>query len=108
MAYGHINFVNLIGEVCRDPQIIQDSKGKKSVRLFIETKEAALNSQGNLKFKKNRHTLSAWGKWQQVIEEYIDVGCSIAIEGRLLTRCFQKNGTLHYYTEIEINDLTIL
>ena len=108
MKYGHINFVNLIGEVCRGPHCYQDSSGKTVIRLYLETKEAKLNSKGHLTFNKNRHVLSAWGKWKQVIEEYIDVGTPIAIEGRLQSRWYHRQGTLQFYSEIEINDLTIL
>lgn len=108
MAYGHINFVNLIGEVCKSPQCYQDSSGKTVIRLYIETKEAELNSNGHLIYKKNRHALSAWGKWKQVIEAYIDVGTPVAIEGRLQSRCYHRQGFLQFYSEIEINDLTIL
>jgi single-stranded DNA-binding protein len=108
VQYGHINFVHLIGEVCALPQAIQNEKGKKSIRIFIETKEPSLDSKGKLRYTKNKHQLLAWGKWHQVIDEFIQIGHEIAIEGRLQTRCYRKNGQFHYYSEIEINDLTIL
>ena len=108
MKYGHINFVNLIGEVCALPQAIEDPKGNKRIRILIETKESSLNAQGRCIHRKNKHLLIAWGKWQQVIDEFIEVGNEIAVEGRIQTRCFRKDGKLQYFSEIEINDLTIL
>jgi single-stranded DNA-binding protein len=52
--------------------------------------------------------MSAWGRWVKVLEELSVVGMEIAVEGKLTTRFYQKDGTRRFVSEVEVNDLIIL
>lgn len=108
MRVREMNHVNLIGKMSSDPRIVTTQEGKKTVQFFLSTKETYLDEKGNTKASKNWHRVSAWGKWVPVMEKFCSKGQSLAIEGRLRSRFYNKNGVYQSYSEIEVNDLVIL
>ncbi|MDG1777178.1 MAG: single-stranded DNA-binding protein [Crocinitomicaceae bacterium] len=103
-----MNHVNLIGKVVSAPRFYESPMGRKVAQFTISTKETYLDEAGNTKQKNHWHRVSAWGRWVQVLEELVSVGLEVAIEGKLTTRCFQRNNTKQFISEVEVNDLVIL
>ena len=103
-----VNLVHLIGTINSESKLHELPNGRRLVKLTLCTEESYLDLEGNKKFRKNWHHLSAWGRWVQVITECGLVGTKVAIEGRLVSHFFQHNGSKYMKTEIEINDLIIL
>lgn len=103
-----MNHVNLIGEMTSVPKIIQLKDGKRIIQFSLSTKETYFDKEGNQKADRNWHRVAAWGKWVPIIEKLCDKGQALAIEGRLKSRFFSKNGKKQSYNEIEINDMVIL
>ncbi|HTO37161.1 MAG TPA: single-stranded DNA-binding protein [Brumimicrobium sp.] len=108
MRVQQMNFVNLIGQITNEPQIILTEDGRKIAKFALSTKEMYLDEKGNTKEIKNWHRVTAWGKWVPILEQLCQKGQSIAIEGRLRSKFFSMNGYKNAITEIEINDLVIL
>ncbi|PKR82227.1 single-stranded DNA-binding protein [Brumimicrobium salinarum] len=108
MRVQQMNHVNLIGQMSTDPTFLEVEGGKKVARFSLSTKESYLDEQGNTKSLKNWHKVTAWGKWVPVLEQLGAKGQALAIEGRLRSRFYKKNGERKSFTEIEINDLVIL
>ena len=74
----------------------------------MSTKETFLDEKGNTKKKNNWHRMAAWGRWVQVLEELGQEGLEVAIEGKLISRFYQRNGSKQFVSEVEVNDLIIL
>lgn len=103
-----MNHVNLIGKVTSQPRFYVLPDGRKVAQFTMSTKESYLDAEGNQKNKSHWHRICAWGRWTQVLEELCDVGLEMAVEGKLTTRYYQKNGERQFITEVEVNDLVIL
>src|SRR5690554_3025704 len=108
MRVQQMNHVNLIGQMSSDPTFVKLDSGKRIARFSLSTKESYLDENGETKNTRNWHKITAWGKWVPVLEQLGSKGQALAIEGRLRSRFFNKNGERKSFTEIEINDLVIL
>lgn len=103
-----MNFVTLSGKLTSAPMIIEDSNGKKIARFKLTTEDSLITSSGEVKRLKINHDLMAWGKWVQIIQEFVLQDQSLAIEGRLVYRFYQIQGRPVRRAEVEVNDLVII
>lgn len=103
-----MNHVNLIGKMCSSPRVVELASGRKIAQFTLSTKETYLDETGKTKSRNQWHQLSAWGRWVNVLEELGTVGMNLAVEGKLVTRFYKKNGERKVVSEVEINDLVIL
>lgn len=103
-----MNHVNLIGKMTSKPRFYELPTGRKVAQFTISTKETYLDEDGNPKNQRHWHRISAWGRWTKVIEELGDIGMELAVEGKLTTRFYQRDGQRHFISEVEVNDLVIL
>lgn len=103
------NKVQLIGHVGNDPEIKTFDGGKKLAKLNIATNENYKNEKGEKVEDTQWHSLIAWGKTADIIENYVVKGKEIAIEGKLTHRSYEdKNGEKRYVTEVIIDELLLL
>ena len=105
--YRKMNHVNLIGKVCTAPRIYELPNGRKIARFTLQTSETYLDEEGNTKSRKYKHLMSAWGLWTKVLEG-TGKNLELAIEGKLISRFYIRNGQKHFVSEVEVNDLIIL
>ncbi len=103
-----MNHVNLIGQLSSTPRFIELENGKKVARFKLSTQETYLDQSGTTKIRKQLHSMLAWGRWVQILEELAEVGSKIAIEGKLVNRFYQANGQKKQVAEVEINDLILM
>lgn len=103
-----MNHVNLIGKISSEPKIYDLPNGRKVAQFTMSTLETYLNEKGETKQRNHWHRMSAWGRWVAVMNEFGNIGLDLAVEGKLTTRFFQKNGIKNCISEVEINDLVIL
>jgi single-strand DNA-binding protein len=103
------NKVQLIGHVGNDPEIKTFDGGKKLAKLNVATNESYKNEKGEKVEDTQWHSLIAWGKTADIIENYVVKGKEIAIEGKLTHRSYEdKNGEKRYVTEVVIDELLLL
>lgn len=103
-----MNHVNLIGKLTSKPRFYELPNGRKIAQFTMSTDETFLDENGNTKKKNHWHRMSAWGRWVQVLEELGVTGLPIAVEGKLISRFYQKGGEKRYISEVEVNDLIIM
>lgn len=103
-----MNHVNLIGTVTSAPRFYELSNGRKVAQFTMATNETYLDEEGNTRNRKHWHRMAAWGRWVKVLEELARVGMEVAIEGKLTTRFYLRDGQKHFVSEVEVNDLIIL
>jgi single-strand DNA-binding protein len=103
------NSVRLIGNVGQTPEIKNLENGNKLAKFSIATNEYFYNKDGEKVTQTYWHNVVAWGKTAEIIENYVDKGKEIAIEGKLTNRAYDaQDGSKRFVTEIIINELVLL
>jgi len=103
------NSVKLIGNVGQVPEIKTLESGRKVAHFSIATNENYTNKDGERVTQTYWHNLVAWGKTAEIVENYVDKGKEVAIEGKLTNRSYEtKDGQKRYVTEIVVNEILLL
>ena len=103
------NKVQLIGNVGQEPSTTNLDNGKKVARLSLATNENYKNSKGEKIQSTDWHTIVAWGKTAEIIENYVSKGKEIAVEGKLTSRSYEdKEGVKRYVTEVLASEILLL
>ena len=103
------NRVQLIGNLGNDPEIINLDNGKKIAKFSLATNETYKNSEGEKVTDTEWHYIVAWNKVAEIIEQYLQKGNEVMIEGKLTSRSFEdKEGVKRYVTEVICNELLML
>ncbi|NVK51892.1 MAG: single-stranded DNA-binding protein [Flavobacteriaceae bacterium] len=103
------NKVQIIGNLGNDPEIITLDSGKKLAKISIATNETYKNAQGEKVTDTQWHNVVAWNKTAAIIEQYLQKGNEVAIEGKITYRSYEdKDGVKKYTTEIVCNELLML
>lgn len=104
-----LNKVQLLGRLGRDPEMKFTGDGSKAVTtVTLATNSRRKNAAGGWDEDTEWHSLVAWDKLAETLNEYGRKGSLIYVEGRLQTRQWEKNGQKHSKTEIVISDLILL
>ena len=101
------NSVQLIGRPGTDPEIKMFGN-RKMARFSIATKDYSYNENHELEKGTSWHNIIAWGKTAEQAEKFIKKGRRIALEGRLRTRIYEKDGKKSYFTEITMNEFLMI
>ena len=100
------NKVQLIGNLGNQPEVITLESGKKLAKFTMATNESYKNEKGEKITDTQWHNIIAWGNIAQIIEQYVNKGEELAIEGKLTSRSYDdKDGNKRYITEIVVNEL---
>lgn len=103
------NKVQLIGNVGQLPEVKTLDNGRKVANISLATNETYINAKGEKITNTQWHTLVAWGKSAEILENYIKKGDEIAIEGKIQYETYDdKEGNKRYSTKININDILML
>ena len=112
---GSINKVILVGNLGNEPEIRQTQDGREIANLSIATSESWKDKNtGERKDKTEWHRVSVTNEGLiKVIENYVQKGSKLYIEGQLETRKWQDaNGQDKYSTEVVLRpyrgELTML
>jgi single-strand DNA-binding protein len=102
------NHVNLIGKITSIPRYYEHPSGRRVVQFTLTTRETYLDEDGNTKVKSHWHRIAAWGRWVKIIEEFGEINLQVALEGKLITRFYFRDGAKQFVSEVEVNDLVIM
>lgn len=94
-----INSVVLSGNLTKDPEQRSTQNGKSVTSFTIATNEG--------KDKVEFHNCVAWEKTAEVIAQYCKKGNKVAVQGRLQTRKWEKDGITRYATEIVVMNVDL-
>jgi single-strand DNA-binding protein len=102
------NKVQLIGNLGNQPEVITLDSGKKLAKFTMATNESYKNAKGEKITETQWHNIIAWGNTANIIEQYVNKGEELAIEGKLTSRSYDdKDGNKKYITEIVVNEVLI-
>ena len=100
------NKVQLIGNLGNQPEVTTLDSGKKLAKFTMATNESYKNAKGEKITETQWHNIIAWGNTANIIEQYVNKGEELAIEGKLTSRSYDdKEGNKRYITEIVVNEL---
>ena len=103
------NNVRLIGNMGDDPKVRKLDSGKTVANFSLATNEIYRDSKGEKQSETTWHSLVAWGKQAEVIENYAKKGSELAIDGKLTNRSYEdKNGEKQYISEVVVNSVLLL
>lgn len=108
-----MNSVNLIGRLVREPELKYTQSGLAVLRFTVavdrklskdKKEEAERNNQPTADFI----SCTAFGKTAEVIANYHSKGSQIAVEGRIQTGSYEKDGRRIYTTDVLVNSITFV
>lgn len=103
MARG-VNKVILIGNVGGDPETRYLPNGNAVTNITLATTDSWKDKQtGQAVEKTEWHRVCLFGKVAEIAGEYLRKGSQCYIEGRLVTREWEKEGIKRYTTEIVVD-----
>ena len=103
------NKVQLIGNVGREPEIVNLESGKKLAKFSVATNESYKNGNGARITDTQWHNIVAWGKTAELVEKYVNKGNEVGVEGKLTNRSWDdKDGNKRYITEVVCNELLLM
>ena len=104
-----LNKTMLIGNVGQDPEVRTTANGTKLAKFSLATNRTWKDGSGNQQERTEWHRLTAFGKLSDIIEQYVNKGDRIYIEGRLqYSQTEDDNGNTRYWTDIIINEMVML
>lgn len=102
------NKVNLIGNLGKDPEIVNLDSGVKIAKFSLVTSETYKNKQGERVSETEWHNIVIFGKLAEIVEKYVSKGSKVDVEGKIKTRSWEKDGEKKYATDIIVNELVML
>lgn len=104
-----LNKVQLIGNLCADPDMRYTTSGQAVCEMRLATNETWNDKQGVKQEKSEFHRLIVWGKQAESCSKYLAKGRQVYVEGKLQTRTYDdKDGNKKYITEITCSDVQFL
>lgn len=91
-----MNKVILIGRLTRDPEVRYN--GEKAVARFSLAVDRKYKQDGGQ--AADFPSCVAFGKTAEFIDKWLKQGVKIALEGRIATGSYEKDGVKHYTTDI--------
>ena len=108
-----MNSVNLIGRLVRDPELKYTQSGLAVLRFTVAvdrklSKDKREEAQANNQPTADFISCTAFGKTAEVIANYHSKGSQIAVEGRIQTGSYEKDGKRIYTTDVLVNSITFV
>ena len=105
--------VNLIGRLVRDPELKYSQSGMAILRFTVAvdrklSKDKRQEAQANNQPTADFISCTAFGKTAEVIANYHSKGSQIAVEGRIQTGSYEKDGRKIYTTDVLVNSITFV
>jgi len=108
MAKG-VNKVFLLGRLGKDPEMKATQGGMTIANFTLATSDRQKDAQGNWQDHTEWHNLVAFQRTAEIVRDYCKKGSQIFVEGKIQTRSWEdKEGHKKYWTEILVNDLSLL
>ena len=100
------NKVILIGRLVNTPELNKTANDKSVARatLAVNRRYKGQNGEREADFVN----VVVWGKLAETLASYASKGSLISLDGELRTRRYEKDGVMHYVTEVLCNGFQLL
>lgn len=103
-----VNKVILVGNVGNQPEIKQTSGGLTIATVSLATTDSRKDKDGNRQEKTEWHRVKFFGKTAEIVQEYVQKGTQLYVEGKIEYGSYEKDGVKHYTTDIIGNDMQMI
>lgn len=103
-----LNKTMLIGNVGGDPEIRVTSSGTRVAKFSLATNRQWKDSSGQQHDKTEWHRITFFGKLADIVEQWVNKGDRIYVEGRLEYSQSEKDGQVRYWTDIIATEMLML
>lgn len=101
-----MNKVVLIGRVTRDPELRYTSSNIPSTRFTLAVNRPFENQNGER--EADFINIVVWRKQAENVKKYVTKGSLVAIEGRIQTGSYEKDGQRVYTTDVVADNVQFL
>ena len=109
MASRGVNKVILVGNVGSDPEFRAMPNGNGVAQLSLATSDQWKDKNtGEAKEKTEWHRVVFFNRLAEIVEQYVNKGSKLYIEGSLRTRSWEQDGVKKYSTEIVAKEMQML
>lgn len=103
------NKVLLIGNLTKDPEIVDLDSGVKLAKFTLATNKNWNTKEGEKKEQTDFHNVVAWRKLAEICSSYLKKGSAVLIEGKLSTNKYtNKAGEKKIKTEIHADEINFI
>ena len=104
-----LNKVTLIGNVGNDPEIRMTASGAKVAKLSLATNRSWQDKAGQKQEKTEWHRLTFFGRLADIVEQWVQKGHRLWVEGRLeYSQTQDDQGGTRYWTDIVVGEMIML
>ena len=101
-----MNKVMLIGRITRDPELRYTSSNIPSVRFTLAVNRPFENQNGER--ETDFINIIVWRKQAENVKKYVSKGSLVAVEGRIQTGSYEKDGQRIYTTDVVADNVQFL
>lgn len=101
-----MNKVMLIGRITRDPELRYTSSNIPSVRFTLAVNRPFENQNGER--ETDFINIIVWRKQAENVKKYVSKGSLVAVEGRIQTGSYEKDGQRVYTTDVVADNVQFL
>lgn len=102
------NNVRLVGRIGADFTMKTFESGKKLVNFPLATNETYYNTNGEKITTSQWHNICLWNNRAEKAQKMLSKGSHVIIDGKLINKSYEKDGSKKYVTEIHVNDFICL
>ena len=100
---GSLNKVQLIGNTGQDPEVITTTNGSMCAKFSLAMSESWKDKAGEKNERTEWVRVVCWGDaLAKMIGEHIKKGQQLYVEGKIVTREYEKDGEKRYATEVVV------
>lgn len=100
-----LNLVTLMGNLGADPELRHYDKGPV-LKMRLATSYGWFDKEQNKREERTEwHSLTMFGRRAEALAKHLHKGSRIAVQGRLATSSYEKDGQKRYRTEIIVETL---
>lgn len=99
-----MNSFSGIGRLTRDPDVRYNPNTQVAVARFTIAIDSGYGDNKRTDFP----SIVVFGKMAEVVEKYLKKGSQVAVQGRLQTGSYEKDGVKHYTTDIIASNIKFL
>ncbi|HEP1278001.1 TPA: single-stranded DNA-binding protein [Streptococcus pyogenes] len=100
------NKVIAIGRLVAKPELVKTATDKHVARLSLAVNRRFKNASGER--EADFISVVDWGKLAETLVSYASKGSLMSIDGELRTRKYNKDGQVHYVTEVLCQSFQLL
>ncbi len=103
-----INKVFLLGHVGQDPDVRATQSGARIAKLSLATNRTYKDAAGTKREDVQWQRLTCFGRLADIVDQHVKKGDHIHVEGRIEYSESETDGQKRYWTDIVVNELTML